>query len=281
MTTDQLLRSSWSWSPWVIAVGVATLIFYGYQDRRHFSSRSVWLVSGLVLFVVTLCSPIDTLANGYLFSAHMLQHLLLLLIVPLLILLGWPPSEVPGIFQHGLGKGMNGTFRHPVIPWLLGIGGMWLWHAPTLCNAAVSNIWVHRLQYASLLGMGFAFWWPIVGPWTRQRLPPLAGILYLFTACLGCTILGIIITFSPVEVCSIYLHPADRLGVMPLLQDQWELTPAKDQQLGGLLMWVPACLVYFFSILGLLARWYREPANENLVSAGATSDNLLEKPHGF
>ena len=99
-------------------------------------------------------------------------------------------------------------FASSVGAWFLGVGGMWLWHAPALCNAAVTNVWVHRLQYVSLLLMGLAFWWPIIGPWTRQRLSPLAGMIYLFSACVGCTVLGIIITFSPVEVCSIYLHPA-------------------------------------------------------------------------
>jgi putative membrane protein len=169
--------------------------------------------------------------------------------------------------------------RQPAATWLMGVGGMWLWHAPTLCNAAVSSIWIHHLQTASLLAMGCAFWWPIVGPAATQRLAPLAGMIYLFTACLGCTILGIIITFSPVEVCSIYLHPMDRLGILPLIQNQWGLTPAKDQQLGGLLMWVPACLIYFFGILGLLARWYREPGPDSLAAAAAQT--LMEKPHGL
>ena len=87
-------------------------------------------------------------------------------------------------------------------------------------------------------------------------------MIYLFSACLGCTVLGIIITFSPVAVCSIYLHPPDRLGILPLIQDQWGLTPAKDQQLGGLLMWVPACLIYFCGIFGLFARWHGEAGDQ-------------------
>jgi putative membrane protein len=127
--------------------------------------------------------------------------------------------------------------------------------------------------------MGFAFWWPIIGPWTRQRLSPLAGVVYLFSACLGCTVLGIIITFSPVEVCSIYLHPLDRLGILPLIQDDWGLTPAKDQQLGGLLMWVPACLIYFCGIIGLLARWYGEAGDEAAVSEPQLQQTLMGKTH--
>jgi putative membrane protein len=235
---------------------------------------------GSVVLFLTLCSPINALANGYLFSAHMLQHLLLLLIVPLLILLGWPAGPVPRSFANGRLRWVNAILRRPLATWLLGMGGMWLWHAPLLCNAAVSSVWVRRWQSVSLLAMGLAFWWPILGPWIRQRLAPLPGMIYLFTACLGCTILGIIVTFSPVEVCSVYLHPVDRLGILPLIQDQWGLTPAKDQQLGGLLMWVPACLVYFFGILGLLARWYREPG-QAAAGYAAAQPPLMEKPHGL
>jgi cytochrome c oxidase assembly factor CtaG len=211
----------------------------------------------------------------------MLQHLLLLLIVPLLLLLGLPDESTPRAVATGRWRCADVILRQPVAMWMLGVGGMWLWHAPTLCNAAVSNVWVHRAQYVSLLLMGLAFWWPIIGPWTRHRMAPLAGMIYLFSACLGCTILGIIITFSPVEVCSIYLHPNDRLGILPLIQDQWGLTAAKDQQLGGLLMWVPACLVYFFGILGLLARWYREPGQPILASTTPAHAPLMEKPHGL
>lgn len=273
MTTSQFIASAWDWNPGVIALCAVTL----FIGLKRFRPQTVWLVAGAAVLFITLCSPLNALANGYLFSAHMLQHLLLLLIVPLLILLGLSGVTIPPGLENGRWSWANWISHAPVAAWLLGIGGMWLWHAPILCNAAVANIWVHRLQSASLLGMGFAFWWPIVGPWARQRLAPLAGMIYLFTACLGCTVLGIIITFSPVEVCSIYLHPVDRLGILPLIQNQWGLTPAKDQQLGGLLMWVPACLVYFFGILGLLARWYREPGQEAVVAAARTP--LMEKPH--
>jgi putative membrane protein len=258
MTTRQFLSSAWDWNPWVIAICVAAASGCWVWPRFRLGGKTGWLLAALALFYLTLDSPIDALADGYLFSAHMLQHLLLLLVVPPLILLGLPSIPVPDRFQNGRWQWLNWILRRPLANWFLGVGGMWLWHAPALCNAAVTNDWVHRLQYASLLLMGLAFWWPIIGPWRAQRLSPLVGIIYLSSACLGCTILGIIITFAPVEVCSIYLHPVDRLGLLPLIQNQWGLTPGKDQQLGGLLMWVPACLIYFSAILGLFARWHSE-----------------------
>jgi cytochrome c oxidase assembly factor CtaG len=182
----------------------------------------------------------------------MLQHLLLVLVVPPLALLGWPARREQGPEQTARRR------LHPLVPWLLGVGAMWLWHEPKLCDAASSSPIVHRVQELSLLAMGTAFWWPVLAPRAVARLSPLAGILYLFTACVACTLLGIVITFSPVEVCSVFAHPVDRLGVMPLVRDGWGLSPEKDQQVGGLLMWVPACLVYGVGIMGQLARLFAE-----------------------
>ena len=250
MTTEHFFISAWNWNPWVIAICIATILIYSARNRFRFNQKIGWLLAGVVMFFLTLASPIDSLADGYLFSAHMMQHLLLLLVIPPLILLGLTPAPVPNQLETDRWKWLNWILRNPVANWFLGVGGMWLWHAPMLCNAAVTNVWIHRLQYVSLLLMGFAFWCPIIGPWNSHRLTPLVGMIYLFSACLGCTVLGIIITFAPVEVCSVYLHPLDRFGILPLIQNQWGLMPAKDQQLGGLLMWVPACLIYFCGIFG-------------------------------
>jgi putative membrane protein len=280
MTTRQFLISAWDFNPWVMATGVAVLLIYGARQQFHFPRKAGWLLAGLAVFYLTLASPIDALAAGYLFSAHMLQHLLLLLIVPPLILLSLRSQPVPDRFQNARWTWLNWILRHSVATWFLGVGGMWLWHAPALCQAAVTSAWIHRLQYVSLLLMGFAFWWPIIGPWTQQRLSPLAGMIYLFSACVGCTVLGIIITFSPVEVCPVYLHPLDRLGILPLIQNQWGLTPAKDQQLGGLLMWVPACLIYFCGIFGLFVRWHGEIHDTASMPESPLTETIIEKPHG-
>ena len=279
MTTNQFFISAWNWNPWFITVCMATILIYAARNHFRLSQKSGWLLAGIIIFFLTLASPIDTLADGYLFSAHMLQHLLLLLIIPPLILLSLTPGTVTQNVQTGRWKALNWILRRPLVNWFLGVGGMWLWHAPMLCNAAVSNAWVHRLQYVSLLAMGCAFWWPILSPWKKQRIAPLAGMIYLFTACLGCTVLGIIITFAPVEVCSIYLHPVDRLGILPLIQNQWGLTPAKDQQLGGLLMWVPACLIYFCGIFGLFARWHGEGGNAAIIPESTFTKAIKEQPH--
>jgi len=257
MTTHELLLTAWEKDPFVILVCIAALVLYAVLVRGHLGKRALLFAVAALVFVVALASPIGVLARGYLFSAHMLQHILLVLVVPPLVLLSLPAARTDVSSPH-----------HPIrffAPWLLGVGAMWFWHAPTLCNAATHNLSILRLQTVSLVAMGSAFWWPIVGPRSGHRLAPFGAMLYLFTACAACTVLGIFVTFSPVEVCSVYLHPVDRLGALPLLRDGWGLTPKADQEIGGLMMWVPGCLVYAASIIAMYARYSREEATSHDV----------------
>ena len=245
MTTMHLLLTAWQVDWFAIALCFAGVIVFE-RVRGKAGSRPWLFATALTVTLLALSSPVGVLARGYLFSAHMLQHILLVLAVPPLILLSGPRQQ-----------GDGAATRMPFLPWLLGVGAMWLWHAPTLCNAASQSLSVQRLQTLSLLAMGGAFWWPLVGPRPAQWLSPFGAIVYLFTACIACTALGVLVTFSPVEVCSIYAHPVDRLGVLPLLRDGWGLTPKADQEVGGLLMWVPGCLVYAGSILAMYGRYVR------------------------
>jgi len=258
MNTRELLLSAWRIDPLALVACGGAVVAYVMWERQKSGARSIAFASAIVLVVLALASPIGVLSDGYLFSAHMLKKLLLVLIVPPLALLGMKARE-----NRPENKVVRVLMR-PVVAWGLGVGAMWLWHAPTLCDSSASNPIMQRVQEISLLAMGTAFWRPIVGPNVDARLQPLSGVLYLFTACVACTLLGVIVTFSPVAVCSVFLHTIDRLGVMPLIRNGWGLSLEKDQQIGGLFMWVPACLVYGCAILGLIARWYRneEPSHE-------------------
>jgi putative membrane protein len=204
--------------------------------------------------MLALASPLNALAEGYLFSAHMLQRMLLLMIIPLLFLLGMPPAA------SGRRKPSGSSGFYPSLNWLAGIGTMWFWHVPMFCNAAVLNPAVRGLQIASLLAMGTLFWTPIIGSKLGQKLTPWSGIAYLFSACMGCVLLGIGLTFAPVNVCSAFMDPVDKLGILSTIRGQWGMSPRLDQQIGGLFMWVPSCLVYLVGILGLLGRGFREGA---------------------
>lgn len=250
MNTQQFLTSAWSWNPALLMIGSVALV--GYFAAFGFTKRAWFFLAALALFLLTLCSPLNALADGYLFSAHMTQHILLLLIVPALLLRSLPADFRLGKFLQKLANPLGG--------WICGVGAMWLWHAPALCNAAVSSRAVSAMQTVSLLIMGCAFWWQILAPNEVRRLSPLPAIIYLFTACMACTALGIVLTFAPVRVCSIYMHPLDRLGILGTIRDGWGITPERDQQIGGLLMWVPMCLIYLSAIFTQLARWYAVPA---------------------
>ena len=93
--------------------------------------------------------------------------------------------------------------------------------------------------------------------------PKSAGVTYLFSACFACTLLGIYITFTPLAVCPVFANPVDRLGIMNQLYNVG-MTPRVDQNLGGLLMWVPPCSLYVVAIISLLCRWYAELPPESL-----------------
>lgn len=258
MTPAQLLLS-WTWRPVVVAIIAVILVAHLAWLRLRHPVRTLALLGAAAAVTLALLSPIDALSRGTLFSAHMLQHMLLVLATPALALLACPPSA--STRSHARVR--------PLPCWILGVGAMWLWHVPTLCNAAARSDGVHALQTVSLVAMGAAFWWPILSPRVEHRLPELAAIAYLFTACLACTLLGVSLAFSPVEVCTVYAHPTDVLHALPLLRDRWGLTAAVDQQLGGLLMWVPGCTVYAACILGMLARYHGTPARERPNLRGA------------
>jgi cytochrome c oxidase assembly factor CtaG len=250
MTTTQFLISGWSWNAAdllvAVVAGAACVTLFGVHRRIGY------FAGALVVFLLTQLSPLNTLADGYLFSAHMVQHILLLLIVPALLLLSLPRSVSLTLRPRLLG--------HPFAGWSAGVGAMWFWHAPTLCNAAVTSRPVHALQTASLLLLGCIFWRQILAPRDEERLSPPGAVLYLFSACVACSVLGIILTFSPVTVCSIYMmQPKDPLGMLNTIRTGWGFTPERDQQIGGLLMWVPMCLIYLSAMFAQIARWFAEP----------------------
>lgn len=250
MTTQQFLTSAWTWKPAAFVLSAIALAAYVWAFGVN--RRIVYLLAGVGMFVLTLISPLNELAAGYLFSAHMLQHILLLLIVPALLLMSLPSWVSLGRTCWLIAK--------PLVGWIAGVGAMWLWHARPLCNAAVSSQFINALQISSLLLLGAIFWRQILAPREDERISPPAAVLYLFSACVACSVLGILITFAPVSVCPIYAHPpADRLGIVNLTQTSWGFTPEKDQQVGGLLMWVPMCLVYLSAIVAQLARWFARP----------------------
>lgn len=254
MNTRQFLISCWTWNPAVLLLCAAAFILY--WTAYGFTRRGWWFAAAVFTVLIALVSPVESLANGYLFSAHMLQHILLLLLAPAFLILSLPRNvTLPRVFR---------TLANPLTGWLAGVGSMWLWHIPALCDAAATRGPIFAIQTVSLLALGSAFWWQVIAPRDGDRLPALYAVLYLFSACVACSVLGMILTFSPNIVCSAYARPADRLGMLGTIRSGWGMTSDKDQQIGGLLMWVPMCMIYLTAIFWQIARFFhphQEPAH--------------------
>ena len=158
MTTYQFFITTWEWNPTPLLL--CALVLMGYFLAFGLRGRPLYLAVALIVFLVALMSPLSALADGYLFSAHMVQHILLVLIIPALFLLSLPSSFfLPRPIK---------TLAHPFIGWIAGVGAMWLWHAPTLCNAATTLKAVSVIQTISLLLMGSVFWWQVLPPRERR-----------------------------------------------------------------------------------------------------------------
>jgi len=264
MTTWQLLASTWSWDASVL-VGCAALIGgYLVVVRSRITSKTLFFIAGVLVMLLALESPLEKLGDTYLFSAHMAQHLLLILIVPPLMLLGIPRWLAQRVLDWPLARRIEHILNRPLLAWLLGMGTLWVWHVPALYNATLADENIHIVEHLSFLVTSSIFWWPILSPLTERRLAPLATIPYLFAASAAASILGIILTFTPPGIYPAYLDPNDEIGALPLLRDSWGLTPTADQQLGGLLMWVPGGLAYLSGIIGALARWYSMPEEDEI-----------------
>lgn len=260
MTTATLLRTAWEIEPSVVAGCGAALLWYLWRVPAGLRQR-LSFAGGLLVLFLSLCSPIDALGDDYLFSAHMAQHLLLILIVPPLLLFGIPERAARGWMQVRSIARVERVLGAPVFAWFAAIVTMTLWHLPVLYNFALAHEPVHILQHLTFLFTATMFWWPVLGPLPERRMSAGATVLYLFAAVAENSVLGIVIAFMRVGHYPAYLHPDDDLHALSLIRNGWGISAAEDQRLGGLLMWIPGCSVYFLAILGVLAHWFaqREP----------------------
>jgi putative membrane protein len=281
-----LLRT-WAWEPgtliclalsaWFYAAGLLKLWLasgIGHGIRRW---QATCFAAGWLTLVIALVSPIHPLGQ-VLFSAHMTQHELLMLVAAPLLVLGQPMiaflRALPPEFASALARASNtrtwraiwGTISTPAIAWLIHALVLWLWHAPALFQATLHNDWVHAAQHTSFLLSALLFWWAMFH--TRRNAESYGvAVLYLFTTAVHSGLLGALLTFAR----SIW-YPAYAHTTQP-----WGLSPLEDQQIGGLIMWVPACLVYIVAGLVMFAGWLRQSENRvlkrELASAAAGFSN--------
>jgi putative membrane protein len=211
-------------------------------------------VLGVNLMFLSLFSALDELGDRYLFSAHMFQHLILTMVGPPLMLLGTPGWLIEPLLRHRLVLRIGKILIHPVIAFTLFNVDIWVWHAPPLYDATLVNLNLHILEHVSFVLFGLIFWWPMFSP-VKEGLPRLSTggqILYLFFGSMPMMVLGAGLTFVP-PLYAPYLY-APRV---------WGLSPAADQQLGGLLMWVPVSLYMIVIMSILFIRWMQQLERES------------------
>jgi len=259
MSAPEFLRSAWDFHPSVVAGCLGLLAAYVCLAPARSRARAAAWLGGVLLIALALMSPLDELADRYLFSVHMAKHIILVLAAPALLLIGLPAQPFERLLRYRSAARLERFLDTPVIAWLAGVGAMAFWHVPAVFNAALAYEPLHIVEHLSLLVGGTIYWWPILSPLARSRLHPVPqAAAYLLSSCMGCTAIGVLITFSGKLLYPAYIHPVDAFGILPMIRRQWGISPALDQQIGGLLMWVPGCLVYLTAIMAMFARWYGE-----------------------
>ena len=259
MSIWQVALAEWDLEPSVLLGCAALAGAYVWALKGKVDRHAVLFMSGVLVLLLSLVSPIDVLGDHYLFSMHMVQHLLMILLVPPLLLAGIPEDLASkALAWKPLGRAER-VLSVPLLAWLIGEGTTWIWHAPPLYEAALESDAVHVFQHFTFLVASTIFWWPILAPLKDHRIPALAGVVYLVAAALSSSLLGILLTFAPAGIYPTYLHPKDDYGLLSTIRRQWGLTPEVDQRAGGMIMWVPGGLAYLIGMMATLARWYSEP----------------------
>jgi len=261
-TTGSGLLDLWRLEPSVLAGCTLLLIGYLWLTRAEPRAKALLFAAGVAALAFALVSPLDALGDSYLFSAHMLQHLIIMLVAAPLLVAGLPAGLLRRAGrQPALARSMS-ILGNPALDWIVFAAVLWGWHLPAFYNAALASENLHILEHLMMLAAGVLFFWPILNPLPERRLKPLAIVPYAFSAAVSNSILGVLLTYATPGLYPVYLHPVDSFGILQQIRQGWGLSVALDQQIGGLLMWVPGSLVFLAMVLLGISRWYaddREP----------------------
>lgn len=217
--------------------------------------QAVAFFSAVLIAAAALLSPLHTLGETYLLSGHMAQHLLITMVAPPLLLLGTPGWMLRPLLRLPLLRRLAGALLAPLPAFLFFNAVFLLWHVPFFYQLALVVPPVHALEHSSVLLLALATWWPVCGPVPEfPRLPHGGQVLYLFFQSLPPTVLGAIIALAEVPIYPLYWEAPRVSG----------LTALADQQLGGLIMWIPGALIYFLALSIVFFLWLerRSPAQE-------------------
>jgi putative membrane protein len=257
-----------AWDHWdvhaSVAVGLAALggLYVLLGGRTASRTRQVAFAGSLAVLFATLNGPIHNLSDSYLFSAHMVQHLALTLLFPPLFLYGLTAPMVDVCLRPAAVRRVAEWITRPLPAALLFLVPITAWHLPRFYEAAMRDHDLHIVQHLTFLGTSVLMWWPILSP--TPALPRASypmQMLYLFVLGIPMSIVGALITLSEKTLYPFYAE-APRV---------WGLSPLADQQLGGLIMWVPGGILFW---VAMSVVWFRWSARE---TSGDAAD--LAVPH--
>lgn len=266
--TPDGIWSAWSWEPVVVAALLCTAALYVTGISRLWAAaahgagvrswEAVSFAVGWLVVALALISPLHAL-GGALFSAHMTQHELLISVAAPLLVLGRPVlafiwslplswrRKIGGVTRARAVAATWAVMTAPLVAFAIHAIALWTWHLPWLYQATLTSELVHSLQHVSFLFSALLFWWAILAARSGGLRRGLAVFL-LFATVLQTGALGALLTFSG----SLW-YPAYASTTTP-----WGLTALEDQQLGGLIMWIPGSLAYIIAALWISATWLRE-----------------------
>jgi len=247
---------------WSTVIGLAVLAcLYEWRARTTANggaARRVAFYGGLAAIFLSLNGPLHDLSDYYLFSAHMVQHLILTLVVPPLLIVGTPGWMLRPVLRNRFVARLAGWLTRPMICFATFNVVLAAWHLPILYNYAMAHHDVHIVQHLMFMAAAVMLWWPVLSQ--LPELPRLSypmQMLYLFLTSIPMSIVAVYITYS-----SALLYPA-YAGASRVLP----LTPMDDQLLGGLIMWIPGGLVFFAVITVIFFRWQSHGAEDSVASA--------------
>jgi len=251
---DGFIWTAWHPDPTVV-VGLAALGgLYVAELRRGRAcgktaqpAQILSFFAGLFLLLGSLTGPLHDLSDYYLFSAHMIQHLLLAFAMPPLLLYGTPGWMIEPFLRPPLIRRLGRTLTRPSGAFACFNLVLVAWHLPPLYNLAMDHHGVHIVQHLMIMVVSVILWWPVLSPSAElPRAPYPVQMLYLFVVGLPMVVVSIFISMAS-TVLYPYYAAAPRVWTL--------LTPHADQHLGGLIMWIPGGLVFLVAISVVFFRW--------------------------
>jgi putative membrane protein len=251
----------WGLLPWhvfpSVLVGLAALggaYLAAVRWRRHIAPgapveprKIAAFLGGLLVTFGALTGPIHDLSDDYLFSAHMVQHMLLVFAIPPLLLYGTPGWMLRPLLRSPTLLSLGRRLTRPVGAFATFNLILVAWHLPPLYNLAMEHHPLHIVEHLMIMAASVVLWWPVLSPVSElPRAPYPVQLLYLFVVGLPMVMVAIFITMAEGILYPFYAA-APRI---------WqELTPHADQRLGGLIMWIPGGLVFLITITVVFFRW--------------------------